>query len=66
MERKAGAYPSHEKTGERLIHRQAVRWRCNLRPDAATMANTKSEAIAFFKTLLGVDKLPPEAIVEIF
>lgn len=44
----------------------AVRWRCSLRPDAATLANTKGEAIAFFKKLLSVDKLPHGSVVEKF
>jgi hypothetical protein len=46
--------------------RVAKRWRCNLTPDAAVMRNTKGEAIAWFKRLLNVKKMPPEAIVESF
>ncbi len=42
--------------------RTAQRWRCTLRPDAAKMANIKSEAIAWFKKLLGVKRLPPDSV----
>jgi len=47
-------------------HSDLLRWRCNLRPDAAVLRHTKSEAIAWYKELLGVTKLPTEAIVEAF
>jgi hypothetical protein len=46
--------------------RVAKRWRCNLRPDAAILRNTRGEAIAWFKQLLGLKKMPPEAVVESF
>lgn len=45
---------------------KAKRWRCSLRPDAAVLRNTKSEAIGWFKKLLGVKRLPQGAIVESF
>lgn len=42
------------------------RWRCNLLPDSAVALNTKSEAIAWFKEQLGVDRLPANATIEAF
>lgn len=54
------------KQTARVHGKNSDRWRCDLRPDAATVANTKGEAIAFFKKLLGVDKLPKNAKVEKF
>jgi hypothetical protein len=46
------------------IKRQPKRWRCSLCPDMAVLKVTKSEAIAWFKKQMGVNKLPPEAKIE--
>jgi hypothetical protein len=54
------------RQSEKTWGHNVKRWRCDLRPDAATLANTKGEAIAFFKKLMGVKKLPVEAKVERF
>ena len=45
---------------------KAKRWRSPNRPDAAVMCPTKGEAIAFFKRLLGVPKLPSDFVIETF
>ncbi len=42
------------------------RWRSPQRPDAAVIKPTKSEAIAWFKALLGVKKLPDGFTIEAF
>jgi len=42
------------------------RWRSPQRPDAAVVKCTKSEAIAWFKDLLGVKKLPEGFEIEAF
>lgn len=42
------------------------RWRSPQRPDAAVIKPTKSEAIAWFKALLGVKKLPDGFVIEVF
>jgi len=46
--------------------RVAKRWRCNLWPDEAVLANTKSEAIAWFKRKHNLKRLPVDAVVESF
>lgn len=61
---------SHYRKPLRYPHsthpRKNYRWRSPQRPDAATLAPTKSEAIAFFKRLIGVEKLPDGFVVERF
>ncbi len=42
------------------------RWRSPQRPDAAVVRHTKSEAIAWFKELLDVKRLPEGFEIEAF
>lgn len=45
---------------------KAKRWRCADFPDKAVLKNTKSEAIAWFKQVLGLERLPQGTKVEAF
>lgn len=57
--------PTIEKSG-RMEHSPPKRWRSPQRQDAACSRHTKSDAIAFFKELLGVKKLPDGFEIEAF
>lgn len=64
------ATPEQEKKLNRLQSQCGSiggrRWRSLQRPDAACQRRTKSEAIAWFKKLLGVKKLPEGFEIEAF